>query len=324
MLKSGLGSCLPRLGLSAPQLDAILNRADTDTAYEAFTALKASKELEEANPGIPFGEIKRKPTLTTATTKRKRDSTADAGPSTGSGTRQTFDSAPNSGKSVSLNDTPEAKPIQQSNTRQSNPEQSNYADTYNYLFPDQPGNDWSRYPAAPYKPQNTQYPVSPLGSVRNLPAQSASGTPGYQESMREMYQSGGGGGGGGGGQNWMWGAFADLSGFGLTTPGPGNGLDPYANYQATGSRDLPGVSAMPDISAQDQAKLRRAVAMMLQTKGVTDGPAMTGEEIQERMNAQRELVSSFSEDEGLRRRIEPMQVCFRIFHFCHQLVRGYS
>ena len=35
-----------------------MNRADTDTAYDAFLALKASKEVEEANPGIVLGEVK--------------------------------------------------------------------------------------------------------------------------------------------------------------------------------------------------------------------------------------------------------------------------
>lgn len=49
---AGVGSCLPRLGLSPAQLDAILNRSDTDTAYEAFISLKASKEMEEQNPGM--------------------------------------------------------------------------------------------------------------------------------------------------------------------------------------------------------------------------------------------------------------------------------
>lgn len=49
---TGLGSCLPRLGLTPSMLDAIMNRADTDTAYEAFVALKASKEQGgKNNPG---------------------------------------------------------------------------------------------------------------------------------------------------------------------------------------------------------------------------------------------------------------------------------
>lgn len=59
-LTTGMGSCLPRLGLSSAQLDAILNRADTDTAYEAFVALKASKELEKANPGMPLGTVRKR------------------------------------------------------------------------------------------------------------------------------------------------------------------------------------------------------------------------------------------------------------------------
>ncbi|WWD05851.1 hypothetical protein V865_003934 [Kwoniella europaea PYCC6329] len=65
----GLGSCLPRLGLSADGLDAILTRSDTDTAYEAFVNLKASKEQLAAHPGMKYGATRRR----ASTTKRKRD-----------------------------------------------------------------------------------------------------------------------------------------------------------------------------------------------------------------------------------------------------------
>ncbi|WVQ94504.1 hypothetical protein IAU59_001583 [Kwoniella sp. CBS 9459] len=75
----GLGSCLPRLGLSANQLDAILNRADTDTAYEAFVNLKASREMQETNPGIQMGERRRRPSESMPF-KRKRDSTEETTP----------------------------------------------------------------------------------------------------------------------------------------------------------------------------------------------------------------------------------------------------
>ncbi|WVQ64790.1 uncharacterized protein L199_002959 [Kwoniella botswanensis] len=65
----GLGSCLPRLGLSADGLDAILTRSDTDTAYEAFVNLKASKEQLAAHPGMKYGATRRRG----STIKRKRD-----------------------------------------------------------------------------------------------------------------------------------------------------------------------------------------------------------------------------------------------------------
>lgn len=61
---TGLGSCLPRLGLTSDGLDAILSRADTDTAYEAFVALKNAREAQKDNPpvGLPasIGEMKKK------------------------------------------------------------------------------------------------------------------------------------------------------------------------------------------------------------------------------------------------------------------------
>lgn len=70
---AGMGSCLPRLGLTAQQLDAILNRADTETAHEAFANFKATKEMQDKNPGVALGDVKRK----TSTAKRKRSSLAE-------------------------------------------------------------------------------------------------------------------------------------------------------------------------------------------------------------------------------------------------------
>lgn len=70
----GLGSCLPLLGLNNDQLESILNRADSDTAYEAFVSFKASKELGEQNPGIPLGQV-----------RKRGDSVAEPGSSAGAG-----------------------------------------------------------------------------------------------------------------------------------------------------------------------------------------------------------------------------------------------
>ena len=50
----------------------MLSRADTDTAHDAFLALKASREMEAANPGIQIGAIRR----------RDRASDSQSGPST--------------------------------------------------------------------------------------------------------------------------------------------------------------------------------------------------------------------------------------------------
>lgn len=111
---SGLGSCLPRLGLSAPQLDAILQRADTDTAYEAFAALKATREMEDANPGIPLGETRRR-----AAARRKRTSSgADAG------------------KGADPQDSGKVEDGSNKRSRQDSESLSQAMASYAYLFPD--------------------------------------------------------------------------------------------------------------------------------------------------------------------------------------------
>ncbi|WWC68743.1 uncharacterized protein I206_102677 [Kwoniella pini CBS 10737] len=132
----GLGSCLPRLGLSADGLDAILNRSDTDTAYEAFVNLKASKEQLEANPGMKFGESRRR----ASTMKRKRDNNLgedsgepekdkDRGKAIGSVGMNNSKSG--SGRSTPLNDA-NAWTLQPSFYSF----QPGEGEDYNYLFPD--------------------------------------------------------------------------------------------------------------------------------------------------------------------------------------------
>jgi hypothetical protein len=319
---------LPRLGLSAPQLDAILNRADTDTAYEAFVKLRASRELEEANPGIPFGEIRRK-----SMSKRKRESPAEGGSSLAGGARAT-----GSAQAESHQNTPEPKIAKLSSSRPTQMDTDNYADTYSYLFPisDGPNPDWSRYAAGPQQqnvdPSLQPFPGSPLGPIRDSQMQQYNAYTQEQQAQaaRGMFPLGGSMYSP---QMPMWGPFGamsgDLSGFGLTLPpqpgqavpqsmasmaGP-SGMGGGANYPSNplmGLSQPPGgrntSSAQPDLSARDQQRLKVAVTMMVQSKGVTDGPAMSADEIEERMRVQRQVIESFKEDDGLRKRIEPMQV----------------
>ena len=113
----GLGSCLPRLGLSAPQLDAILNRADTDTAHEAFLALKASREMQKDHPGLPLGSPRRR----ASAIKRKRSTAPDAGP----------DSAPSANFQPSTSETPD-----DNNPPRIKRQGSSGFTSYDYLFPD--------------------------------------------------------------------------------------------------------------------------------------------------------------------------------------------
>lgn len=267
-----------------------------------------------------MGEIKRKP----ASAKRKRESnTAGA-----AGSRP-----PDSTHEASASHTPDIQPPPKASRPDEPDSMTNFAETYSYLFPDSDTPDWSRY-VPPQQGNNVAtFPGSPLqmrdpndpNSVQHYQQfnqeQAARGMFGLPMQMYSPQMS-------------MWGPFGamsgDLSGFGLTVPpgqavpqalssmaGPaptaGAGLDYAAQHPPTA---VPGPSgsgiirpsATPDISLRDQAKLKQAVTLMVQSKGITDGPTMSAGEIEERMRAQRAVVESFKEDERLRKRIEPMQV----------------
>lgn len=308
-----------------------MNRADTDTAYEAFVKLRASREQEEANPGIPFGEIKRKPA--NAQSKRKRDSMAEGLGSSSLGPGDTAHEG-------SASHTPDYKPAAKvARPIEAQPEITNYGDTYSYLFPDaNSSTDWRYQPND--QSGNAPYPASPLGQYRDQSAdqqqqqqqqrsqqqynfQDPQGPRGMFPLGGPMYQP----------QGNMWGPFGamtgDLSGFGLTLPpgqaipqvmsslagqaAPGGGERSYAMDHAPTSVSAPSssgpiASATPDLSDQDQQRLKQAVKLMVQGKGVTDGPTMSAQEVEERMRVQRNVIDSFREDEVLRKRIEPMQV----------------
>ncbi|WVQ74528.1 hypothetical protein IAR50_004129 [Cryptococcus sp. DSM 104548] len=127
----GLGSCLPRLGLTADQLDAVVNRADTDTAYEAFLNLKATREMQDANPGIKLGELRRR---TTAAGKRKRTTEAETPSAAGDDEQQMPDAGPSSA-SKGKGKTPQSEGVK----RTKSVDGPFIADEYTYLFPDLDG-----------------------------------------------------------------------------------------------------------------------------------------------------------------------------------------
>lgn len=225
---SGLGSCLPRLGLTAPQLDAILNRADTDTAHEAFLTLKATKEMEEANPGLPLGEVKRKASTNASGAKRRRDGTGTAehetehelhSNSTPGGAEKRFKEEP------SLSGTAAGPSGSQS-------QQPQQATNYDFFFPDLEAMANGRYPPAmagsPYNPPNQQsgfpffsgpglggWAVQQGQNMSDQPPNNQNYGPGMGMGMGFAVPMGYGPNG----QNQ-----ANFSGFGLTVPGgSGNG-----------------------------------------------------------------------------------------------------
>lgn len=55
--RSGLASCLPRIGMDIERLDAFMNRPETAPAHEAMDALRVAREQAEANnPNKTFKE----------------------------------------------------------------------------------------------------------------------------------------------------------------------------------------------------------------------------------------------------------------------------
>jgi hypothetical protein len=294
---SGLGSCLPRLGLSAPQLDAILNRADTDTAYEAFINLKATREMQEANPGIPLGEIRRR----ASTTKRKRNSAdkAQEGSEQTANTSQTPD-APTSAP-------PSSEPLNSAKRSRPEPAGSPPApvDNYAYLFP-----DLDTYANPPRTDTNAgwnfMFPQSTLfdPSSRNLVSDPHGR--GYWPGL--MYQSSLAGAAG---------HHPNFTGFGVTVPAPqsqplsslagGAALPPGppVNYAATHPPAAPTSLSTPERAGmteeERQRHLREAVAKMTYSgsqKQTSVGLAMTAEEIEQRRMVQRELIQSMEEAGG--------------------------
>lgn len=318
----GLGSCLPRLGLSAPGLDAILNRADTDTAYEAFINLKATREMQEANPGIPLGEIRRR--TSTSTSKRKRASMdvsqRDEYEPTPRDTETTEASSAGPSRSKENTAAPSAsKRAKEEEERAPAPSSSQQVtDNYAYLFPDlesyanpprtETGAGWN-FPTP--QPHNYFDP-----SARNLM------TDPYERGYWPGLMSQGTFGGAPTPQ-------ANMTGFGVTVPASdfhqpqtmsslaGGASQPpnpasIASYAASYPAQPPtagtALSTPPALSTPDksdlsdsdrQRHLRQAVAKMTRSqKTTTEGPTFTPAEVEERIQLQREVMQNLDETGG--------------------------
>ncbi|ORY29518.1 hypothetical protein BCR39DRAFT_531931 [Naematelia encephala] len=303
----GLGSCLPRLGLSANQLDAILNRADTDTAYEAFLTLKASHEMKEANPGIALGEPRRR---ANSSVKRKHEN-VDATPRDGPGGVERMQSATPDLVDAGGFKRPKAAGVEDPS--------SSSMDAFAYLFPDldafasgstgfTPDNDGSSSQYPLFKPQ-TSFPMS------NFPQQ-------YQNNMASSANQ------------------FDFSGFGLTGP-PTQALDsnmngttfpPPASATGTSQSNLAQLVGVTNHGAptairstsptelERQQQLRTAVANLTNfSKGTMDTP-MTPSAIEARRKAQDELRLRMDESDVTERKTEALQLItyhlnnFRVNH----------
>ncbi|KAK8861477.1 hypothetical protein IAR55_002298 [Kwoniella newhampshirensis] len=326
----GMGSCLPRLGLSAVQLDAILNRADTDTAYEAFVNLKASRELETANPGLKMGEPRRR---SSSTTKRKRGMSTDddvrqnagssGGPSAG-GAATTMGSS-------SLVEEPSAR------TKSTNAN-TPASEEFTYLFPDLDSMlivsdsfgdpTFSRTANGPSSRQ--QMPrMSPMDGHRHGYAQHLMPdaiTEGDRQAQINYY----------GGQSSAY-PNGDLSGFGLTIPpttvienpmsslaGPSSSSQTQGGYAQKHAHILTTESSIPEVDRQEQMrKTVQSITAHESTRTSFDGPGMTAAELAERRRQQAQLMKTIEQGDRGDRKMEAMQLItyhlnnFRLNHEYH-------
>nr|ODO02477.1 hypothetical protein L204_01213 [Cryptococcus depauperatus CBS 7855] len=317
----GLGSCLPRLGLSSNQLDAILNRADTDTAYEAFVSLKASRELQDANPGIRIGAPKGR---SSASQKRKRTESAETPINV-----PTTSNVDPSSKEKDKGKTPQAQTSKKSKSTTDTPTPRN---DYTYLFPDLDSMlmltdcfdnpDLGRFNPSPLSGQirtPTEIPIQGGLHLPFIPSQGSNNAPLY--GLQSM-------------------SGTDLSGFGLTIPpnsmnGPLGNITGAAGFSAnpqspvstlpTSSTTTPpplhlsaGVfSNIPSASLPNNAKSNilptnqrneQLKQLAEQTISDLDAPGMTNEELAERRKAHKELFQAIKENNTSDRKMEAMQL----------------
>jgi hypothetical protein len=303
----GLGSCLPRLGLNATQLDAILNRGDTDSAHDAFLALKASKEMEEANPGIALGHVKRKTSTNVSASKRKHEGEHDhhsEGTSTPGGDKRYKDTR-TPGPDTTLN--------QQASTSQAMPPPPPQAqgqgpqipvNNYDFFFPDLEamanGRHQSPQSTAPFNPYAYNNPPNPYQPPNPSGPSWAQGP-----EQQFPYGMGMGFGFGPNSQNQ-----ANFTGFGLTVPAPP--VTPTAPADPSTSSSAP-VQTQPQGDVEEETekskRLKEAVASLtVGDRRALEGTPMTPNEMAERFRVQEKLMSSLPENDQNNRMLEAMQV----------------
>ncbi|EIW66639.1 hypothetical protein TREMEDRAFT_34871, partial [Tremella mesenterica DSM 1558] len=343
----GLGSCLPRLGLTHPQLDAILNRADTDTAYEAFLALKASREVSEANPGIELGGIRRR--APSAGSKRKRYPSDH--PQTDSADRShtpedTIPPEPTTGPIASSSTSGHNAPplnnefingLTRSAKTQRTEEVS--SEPYAYLFPDLDA--FASLDSSNRTPRTG--PESTWSDIPNQNSQNAWNLMGYP-NRGQLNMLG----------NWYDGLRPGLfpptiagSGIGMGTIGaPAGDFETFgissSNYEQNGdfsSTQTPQASAGPSVIAgntsmrkgttgipdSNEVTLREAVRKLASDfgTGTADGPVLSHEEMLRRRKAVDEVLTSLQKGNSSNRMVEAMLLIsyhianFRVNHSYH-------
>ncbi|AAW42655.1 hypothetical protein CNBC5960 [Cryptococcus deneoformans B-3501A] len=318
----GLGSCLPRLGLSADQLDAILNRADTDTVYEAFINLKASRELEMSNPGIKLGEPRRR--AGNLPPKRKR--TEDEGGTPIGPAETPEDGASSAGKEKGK--TSQNSDISNSKRIKSVFDQPIPSDEYTYLFPDldsmlmasesfddpsisrfdingQMGQSRvpNELPRVDYG-QQQRLMSSNTGNVR-FPSYNGSTALAGDPLAANLAVSNS--------------SSANYPPSNPSMPSCVTPVRPVAPLVNEGNQSTRRSSTSNEPSTQSDS-IRRLAA---EHRGAFDGPGMTSQEIEERRKAEDSLIKSIEEGDTPDRKLEAMQLItyhlnnFRMNHEYH-------
>ncbi|ODN97384.1 hypothetical protein L198_03948 [Cryptococcus wingfieldii CBS 7118] len=336
----GLGSCLPRLGLTADQLDAVVNRADTDTAYEAFLNLKATREMQDANPGIKMGELRRR---STAAGKRKRTPETETPSAAGD-----EDHMPDAGPSSASKDKGKA-PQSEGAKRTKSGDGPFISDEYTYLFPDLDGMFMT-----------SEFDLTSQSNMERPSANPPPGQPrsyqGYPRQVANRPQTNGYGG------PSTYPTDID-SGFGLTLPpstlgapdlGAATGQSPSSSYPSAPpmrqsqahpplvtdfastcppppfhapSRPHSQPSSLnrtPPRQMPDRETPAQTVARLVPPDRNNFGvPGMSQEELEGRKKAQDQLVKSIEESDASDRKLEAMQLItyhlnnFRMNHEYH-------
>jgi hypothetical protein len=302
----------------------MLNRADTDTAHDAFLTLKASKEMVEANPGIALGHVKRK--TSTSVSKRKHDSgdgdqhsTAHSTPvGTGHGQEKRYkEGSPlASGGNSTLNNASSLGNQSQQPMQGQNQDQP--TTNYDFFFPDLEAMANGRYP--PQQPAPTGPAFNPY-AYNPQPQYPSVNTPGGMN--------------GGWGMSFEPGSMpygmamgygpsaqnqANFSGFGLTMPAnpsvnPGYNAQPGPSAPPSAARPQPEAGAPaaggsgPEEETAKSKRLKEAVASLtVGDRRALEGTPMTPDEMAERFRVQERLMSSLPEGDQNNRMLEAMQV----------------
>jgi len=285
-----------------------LSRADTDTAYEAFVALKASREMEEANPGLVPGEIRHRSSVG----KRKHphgDGEADKDVE-GEG----FPDQPGSGEPTKRN-------------RQSSEGFYKAMESYSYLFPDLEAF------AAPSPRQTGGFDANTFGQNSGFAQQTNNNYP------QNLFDSPGYSGGSAAGQQMYQGSLAgapsaqsNFTGFGLTVPASilplpsiTGGAPAQSNKFVRDSCAAQHPAAHPappperitpeqweGEDAERQRQLRAAVAQFTRNQtpnGTLDGPDLSPAQIEHKRRLQSELRQTMEETEGPDGKTDAFQVC---------------